>query len=233
MSPHPHWRHHEHDSTWWAPGTLDWWMGVLFAIGASCFALGAMPGYVEAVGVGADGVTYFVGSIFFTTAGYLQVRDACDGRAFAWHPRRAVWVAAVVQSVGTLFFNASTFHAMEQNLSASQANELVWRPDALGSICFLVASTIAWRCATRAWWAWQPHRLAWWIAGLNLLGSIAFGVSAVASKVVPETDQVRNVALMNLGTFLGALGFLIAAVLLLPERTRSEAIDPGAPTVRA
>jgi len=202
-------------------------MGVLFAVGATCFALGAMPGYVEAVGVGADGVTFFVGSILFTSAGYLQVRECCDGRVFAWHPRRAEWVAAVVQFAGTLFFNASTFHAMEQNLSASQANQLVWRPDALGSICFLVASGIAWLCVAHAWFAWQPRRLAWWIAGLNLLGSIAFGVSAVASKVVPETDQVRSVTLMNLGTFIGALGFLIAAVLLLPERTERGAARGG------
>ncbi len=27
---------------------------------------------------------------------------------------------------------------------------------------------------------------------------------------------------MNLGTFLGALGFLIGAILLLPERTQGE-----------
>jgi predicted Na+-dependent transporter len=202
-------------------------MGVLFAVGATCFALGSLPGYVEAVGVGADGLTFFVGSIFFTSAGYLQVRACCDGRLFAWRPRRAEWVAAVVQFVGTLFFNASTFHAMEQNLSASQANQLVWRPDAFGSICFLVASGIAWLCVAHAWFAWQPHCLAWWIAGLNLLGSIAFGVSAVASKVVPETDQVRSVTLMNLGTFIGALGFLIAAVLLLPERTEQGAAGGG------
>ena len=238
MSPHPNWRRHPLGSTWWDPGRPDWWMGVLFAIGASCFAIGAMPGYVEAVGVGADGVTYFVGSIFFTTAGYLQVREACDGRWFAWHPRRAAWVAAVVQSVGTLFFNASTFHAMEQNLSASQANQLVWRPDAFGSICFLVASGIAWRGVAHRWWTWQPGLLAWWIAGLNLLGSIAFGVSAIAAKVVPETDQARNVALMNLGTFLGALGFLVAAILLLPERTGDDTrveggVEGGEPAVRA
>jgi hypothetical protein len=197
-------------------------MGVLFAIGASCFALGALPGYVGAVGDHADGVTFFVGSLFFTTAGYLQYRESGDGRAFCWHPRRAEWVAATVQLAGTLCFNASTFHALEQSLSADAVNDLVWRPDVYGSICFLVASSIAWYCVARRWWTWRPRALAWWIAGLNLIGSIAFGVSAVASKVVPETDQVRNVTLMNLGTFVGALGFLIAAVLLLPERKLTE-----------
>jgi hypothetical protein len=59
-------------STWWAPGAIGWWIGVLFAIGSTCFALGAAPDYVEAVGDGADAITFFVGSIFFTTAALLQ-----------------------------------------------------------------------------------------------------------------------------------------------------------------
>ena len=49
----------------------------------------------------------------------------------------------------------------------------------------------------------------------------------MASHVVPASDQPRNVALMNLGTFLGALCFLAGAVLLLPARTRGD--TPGAP----
>jgi hypothetical protein len=198
-------------------------MGVLFAIGAACFALGAVPGYLSAVGGHADGITFFVGSIFFTTAGYLQYRECGDGRIVSWRPRQPEWVAAAVQLVGTVFFNLSTFHALEQNLSQSQANHLVWRPDVLGSICFLVASSIAWVCVVHRLWAWRPQSLAWWIAGLNLLGSIAFGVSAAADKFVTTDAQVRNTTLMNLGTFIGALGFLIAAVLLLPERTELEA----------
>jgi hypothetical protein len=234
VSPHPHWRHAEDDSTWWAPGALDWWMGVLFAIGASCFALGAAPGYLGAVGEHADGVTFFVGSIFFTTASYLQYREAGDGRGLSWKPRRPEWIAAAVQLVGTLFFNASTFHALEQNLSQSQLNHLVWRPDVYGSICFLVSSSIAWFCVARRCWSWQPQHLAWWIAGLNLIGSIAFGISAIGSEIVTASDQVRNATAMNLGTFIGGLGFLAAAIILLPERTRVEKrSETGSRPVRA
>ena len=222
-------------STWWAPGAIGWWIGVLFAIGSICFALGAAPGYVEAVGDAADAITYFVGSIFFTSAAllqYLEVANASrelpeSGRAerwrlFTWEPGRIDWIASVVQLAGTFFFNASTFHAMSENLSATQANRLVWAPDALGSIAFLVASGLAWAEVSHGWWSWRPCSLSWWITALNLAGSIAFGVSAVASKVITETDQVRNVTLMNLGTFLGALGFLAGAILLLPERTQGE-----------
>src|SRR5271166_6595388 len=37
-------------STWWAPGALAWWIGVLFAIGSVCFALGSFPPYATGVG---------------------------------------------------------------------------------------------------------------------------------------------------------------------------------------
>ncbi len=187
------------------------------------------------MGDAADAITYFVGSIFFTSAALLQYLEVANAsrelpesgrterwRLFTWEPGRIDWIASVVQLAGTFFFNVSTFHAMSENLSASQANRLVWAPDALGSIAFLVASGLAWAEVSHGWWSWRPRSLSWWITALNLAGSIAFGVSAIASKVIPDTDQVRNVTLMNLGTFLGAVGFLIGAILLLPERTQPE-----------
>jgi hypothetical protein len=223
------------EATWWAPGAVGWWIGVLFAIGSACFAIGAAPRFVDAVGVAADGVTFFVGSVFFTTAAALQylevanasrtppgAEDAEHPRFLTWEPHRIDWWAAVVQLTGTLLFNVSTFDAMAENLSAGQTDKLVWTPDALGSICFLVASGLAWAAVGHAVWSWRPRDLVWLIAALNMAGSIAFGVSAVASFVVPTTDQVRNVTLMNLGTFVGALCFLAGAILLLPARTRSE-----------
>ncbi len=53
---------------------------------------------------------------------------------------------------------------------------------------------------------------------MNLVGSVAFGVSAIASYVT-SSGQLLSLALTNLGTFVGAVCFLIGAVLLLPERT--------------
>jgi hypothetical protein len=189
------------------------------------------------VGVAADGVTFFVGSLLFTAAAwllYLQVTNASRVPAGARAPeRRRIlltsaprgidWWAAFVQLAGTVLFNISTLDAMREHLSASQANRLVWTPDALGSICFLVASGLAWGEVSHGWWSWRPRSLSWLITALNLGGSIAFGASAVASHVVPASDQPRNVTLMNLGTFIGALCFLVGAVLLLPERSRDDA----------
>lgn len=194
------------------------WIGALFAIGSACFAVGAAPGYVDAVGAEADAVTFFVGSLFFTVAAALQW---LDGRRAAGH-RIEGW-AALVQLAGTLFFNVSTFNAMDEQLTSAETNRLVWTPDARGSVCFLVASGLAWLATNHRTLAWRPRDRDWLIAALNLVGSVAFGVSAVASYVVPDTDQVRNVTLMNVGTFVGAVAFFAGAVLLAPAGPESTA----------
>jgi hypothetical protein len=190
------------------------WIAGLFAVGSACFAVGAAPLFVDAVGTDTDAVTFFVGSLFFTTAATLQW---LAGRADPARRRIDAW-AALVQLAGTLFFNVSTFDAMNDQLTAAQTDRLVWTPDARGSLCFLVSSGLAWVATNHRAWRWRPRNREWLIAALNLGGSVAFGVSAVASHVVPDTDQVRNVALMNLGTFVGAVGFFVAAVLLLPAQ---------------
>jgi hypothetical protein len=60
------------------------------------------------------------------------------------------------------------------------------------------------------------------VVTLNLLGSLAFGLAAVASYVVPSSGEMVNVPVVNAGTAIGALCFLVAAALLLPEGARTE-----------
>ena len=52
---------------------------------------------------------------------------------------------------------------------------------------------------------------------LNLVGSVFFGVSAIGACVNPDTGDVTNLRWDNGGTFAGALCFLIAAAMLVPE----------------
>jgi len=42
---------------------------------------------------------------------------------------------------------------------------------------------------------------------LNLIGSIAFGFSAMAAYVIPTTGLPKNEMIVNLGTFIGAICF--------------------------
>ena len=197
-------------AVWWAPGRLAWWTGVLFAIGSTCFLVGPFPGFVELVGSEVDGLVFFVGSIFFTSAAFLQYLDAVGLRVLTFAPRSLDWWACAVQFAGTLFFNVSTFHALETGLDVKAYDRLVWTPDLRGSICFLVAGVCAY-LAVRG-----PRTLDWWIAAVNLLGCVAFMVSAIASYVVPSTGSAIDLAAANAWTSFGALCFLVGAVLLLP-----------------
>jgi hypothetical protein len=226
--------------TWWAPRVRGWWIAVLFAVGSILFALGAVPGYADAAGVRADSITFFVGSLFFTAAGFLQYRESVDagavgptrgwGKVFVYRPRQIDWWASGIQLVGTVYFNISTGTAMGTDLTVQTAQQHVWRPDAVGSVCFLVASGLAWFEVSHGWMSWSPSSLSWWITALNMVGSIAFGVSAVAAYIVPDTGQIWNAELSILGTFVGALCFLAGALLLLPERTAG--LESAAPPPR-
>jgi hypothetical protein len=221
-------------STWWAPGAVGWWVGVLFAIGATLFALGAAPGFAHAVGFKWDAAVFFSGSIFFTSAAFLQYLESVNARrrklpgkhrirVFVWEPRNLAWWSSLVQLAGTIYFNVSTFHAIwTELLKPSQVDHLVWKPDIYGSICFLIASTIAWVELGHVLRAKRPRTYSWWIVYLNLTGSVFFGISGIASFVLPTTNHVANKVLVDMGTFVGALCFLAGAIILLPERTQEK-----------
>jgi hypothetical protein len=176
-----------------------------FAVGSLCFFIGPFPGFVELVGVGADAIVFFAGSIFFTLAATLELREATvtRGRRFGEDPS---WWSASIQWVGTLLFNVNTFDAMQSGLTTSQENKLVFAPDLFGSSCFLVSSVIAYRVASGA---------SLRMAAVNLAGSILFGGSALASYVVPSSGSMLDLAAVNWATALGALCFLIGALMLL------------------
>jgi len=100
---------------WLRPGRADWQVAALFMVGSFCFALGSVPLYVDLVGASADGVTFFVGSLFFTAAALLQLlisagvsrADERPRASVRWRtrvrtPDRAEWWAGSVRFVGSL-----------------------------------------------------------------------------------------------------------------------------------
>jgi hypothetical protein len=177
-------------------------MAAFFALGSACFVVGPFPGYAQLVGAQADALTFFAGSILFTAGGALQAAIAFPERGEA-PAGPAAWHAAAVQLAGTLFFNITTARAVHISLSDSSYDRLVWRPDAFGSICFLVSGAIAYRAAPRA----DSREPA-----INLLGCVLFAIAAVAGYVVPDHGSPLDLAAANLTTALGALCFLICAL---------------------
>ncbi len=204
-----------------------WWIGVLFAIGSACFLVGPFPGLVQLVGSEADGVVFFVGSIFFTSAALLQYLEAANAgdegkprrrlRLLTFEPRRVDWWITVSQLIGTVFFNINTYRALQSAIDDSAVDRLIWRPDAIGSALFLISGLLAFYEVRAGGLRIGQRSREWRIAIVNLLGCILFGVSAVASRVLPDTGGVADLAAANASTALGGLCFLIGSLLLLPE----------------
>lgn len=194
--------------------TRERWMAALFATGSACFLVGPFPGYANLVGDRADAVTFFVGSLLLTAGGALQSVIAFPERRVSAAGRGAWW-AAVIQSAGTLFFNVTTFGALHTALSSTEYDKLVWRPDALGSVCFLVSGAIAYRASARHGWWPVRSGVGWWEPLANLLGCVLFGISAIAGYVVPSTGSLIDQAAANFTTALGAACFLACALFTL------------------
>jgi len=189
-------------------------MALCFALGSTCFLVGPFPGFASLVGDRADAVVFFVGSILFTAGGALQSAIAFPDRARSgagW----AAWRAAAIQSAGTLFFNVTTYRALHVSLSSAEYNRLVWRPDALGSICFLISGAVAYGASSRHGWLPARAGRGWWEPAVNLLGCVFFGISAVAGHVVPASGSVLDLAAANFNTSLGAACFLACALATL------------------
>jgi len=197
------------------PGALAGWdrpIAAGFALGSVCFLVGPFPGVVELVGPGADAVIFFAGSILFTIAALIELRQATLRRG-ARFGMDATWWSAAVQWIGTLLFNLDTYDAMQTGLSSQQEDRLIWTPDVVGSACFLVSGVLAYRVAIHKG---ERGRLRH-MAVINLAGCVLFMVSAIASYVVPDTGSILALAAANWTTALGAACFLVGAVLLWPN----------------
>ncbi len=237
---------------WWESERISQWMCVLFMIGAFAFAAGALLCFDLSLPVILPAVIFFVGSLFFTSAAYLQFLEAINvpgtsgasqaggtdhASYFAWEPDRLDWWSTITQFVGTLYFNFSTFNAMRMNLSFTKIDRLVWSADFLGSILFLVSSSLAYGEVASALTSPKLKSLTWWIVLSNLLGSVAFGISAITSFILPSVGTMINANVTNLTTALGGACFFIGALLQLIETNRENAKaskhtsgDPGIAT---
>ncbi len=157
------------------PVRLNTAVALLFMVGSTWCVVGSVPSYAEAVGGSADSVTYFVGSIFITSASFSQLLQAqtpamtsadeetqhvpAPVRFWAWLPHDRSWLAAVTQFPGTLFFNLSTAAALAHNLTVEQQDEHVWRAS------YVLPTTGE---LVNSWWS---------ITG-KLLGAVCFLVGA-------------------------------------------------------
>jgi hypothetical protein len=222
----------------WAPQRISWWIALLFLIGSALFTLGGFlatyPNTLSAelhTAVFLNNV-FFVGSLFFTAAAYLQLLEAVNAdvaevdrvdlrhpewRWFVWRPKNAGYLASLIQLVGAVFFNFNTADAMLSGLTWAEEDLLIWTPNILGCLCFLAASYLALVEVSHGFWSFQPRSVSWWIAIINLVGSLGFQISAIFSIGLPVSEPAGWTWFSNFFTFLGGLGFLVGSYLLFPE----------------
>ena len=221
----------------WMPKQLNWWIGVIFAIGSLLFMLGSILSlesglaknwFLDTTEINA---VFFTGSIPFTTAAYLQLFQAANagefspqGRRvplrilwFGWFPRNIGWLSCALQFPGTVLFNINTFDAMLPGLNWVEQDLVIWVPNVIGSVLFLGSGYLAFIETCHAYWAWKPTRISWWVTFVNLIGCVGFMISALFAFVPPRLPSFDAVTVSVAFTLIGAVGFLIGSLLMLPE----------------
>ncbi len=191
-------------------------MSLGFGIGSFLFGLGAVLAMIGTPVPTADEI-FVVGAICFTFAAAVQLLSAIQHAPTGPRLLRHVLtdpdlVSSTIQLIGTLYFNVMTVRALLLPMTEYGA---VWRPDVYGSVCFLLSSWIAWHPVVRLRRYGLVITRSSVILWANMLGSIFFAVSAWGATLI-RPGTFENSLWANLGTLLGAIGFLIAAVLVWP-----------------
>ena len=222
----------------WAPSELSWWLALAFLTGSVLFTLGAaialFPSFLSPwwhLPI-VNNLVYVIGSVFFTIGGTLQwlqsvnanldqiIKGSGSGpvrwRWFGFHPTNLGYMASLVQLIGTILFNFDTADALFHSVSATEENLIIWSPDLVGSICFLLSSGLSYLEAVHRFGYFKFRDLTIWIVVLNLVGSIFFQISACADFFITN-DSLWWTLGCNGGTFLGGVCFLAASYLLIPE----------------
>jgi hypothetical protein len=185
---------------------------VSFVLGGSLFAVGAALAGIGTVPLLTVNVTYLAGGFFFSLGGWFSILLS-PGHDRA---RRS----AVVLFIGTLLFAVSLVAAFAQGLTPRQSNGWIWLPDILGCVCFLVSGHLAMLVVGAGHVVIRPRLMDWWVVAVNQFGSVLFFLAGLAAFVRPATSQSVDIALVNWGTFAGAVCFAIGGVI--------QAFDPPA-----
>ncbi|MGV1037029.1 MAG: hypothetical protein ACOYD0_08385 [Candidatus Nanopelagicales bacterium] len=210
-------------------------MALGFGLGSLLFALGTVGVWLS-LSVVAVSVIFAIGALLFTAAAFVQWRSAVarepEPAAGFWQRiqqnwHNPDWASAIIQLLGTLYFNVMTVRALVLAIGLTTLSDRgVWHPDYVGSLLFLIASVVAWHPRARLRRGQLLHGRERWVNAANVLGSVFFGLSAWGAKPLID-GSIQSVAASNWGTFLGAIGFLTAALLSWPGRAPERATVPS------
>lgn len=225
-------------AAFWQTRTYNWLVGASFALGALLFVAGSLlslpPASHWPAGAAAANMVFFLGSVPFTFAAYLQLFQAANARPFSvdpdaaprapirligWHVHNAGWLSSFSQFTGTLAFNMNTWDAMHTASAWLAQDQWVWAPDMIGSALFLISGYLAFLEISRGYWSWRPRDIAWQIVAINLIGCVAFMTAAVLSFTPRRPEAAWIIDLGNIHLLIGSACFFIGAVLTIREGT--------------
>jgi hypothetical protein len=101
---------------------------------------------------------YFAGGLFFNTGGYASLLGAINAprsvdprgtpvaerwRWWSYEPQRIAWLSTFVLLAGTLAFGVSLIHSLMSGLTTQQVNRLIWTPEMIGCVMFLISALAA------------------------------------------------------------------------------------------
>lgn len=207
--------------------------GLSFFLGGGLFTLGALMSQYSMASSTTIDWTFLIGGFWFSTGAYVALvqeinsprKIGKDGalvahpwRWWAYEPHRPGWVAAFVLFCGTLAFAISLVDAFLTDLTTGQTDKLIWAPEMVGCILFLVSGHIGISEVCHGRLRLMADDLGWWIVVVNQIGSWLFMLSGLAAFVRPATGEVISIWLINWGTALGAACFSGAGLAQLFER---------------
>jgi hypothetical protein len=205
-----------------------------FTVGGLLFVAGAAVAQLGSGDPATCASIYFAGGIFFSTGGYASLLQEInaprqvdhDGtlksrnwRWWSYEPERIGWLSTFVLFVGTLAFGISLIDSFLEGLTTQQENRLIWSPEMVGCLLFLISGHLAWtEVCHRARPCWRRRDLAWSIVAINQLGSVLFFIAGLAGFIRPATGSAAYVGIANWGTLAGAFCFAVGGVLQAFER---------------
>ena len=208
-------------------------IATLFIVGSFCFTIASFFALFisQEFVLKSVPLIYFIGSIFFTLASYLQYLQVINADVtniehtslkrrkwiwFAYRKNNLGFLSSSIQLIGTVLFNINTYDGMLTYTSYIREEFLISIPNMIGSICFLLASFFAWLEVYYDKKMRTFVSVLWWIIWLNILGSVFFQISALYGFSFSAHDSETQ-RLSIYFTMFGGFAFFLASYLLIPE----------------
>ena len=212
----------------WAPRDPGWWIAITFILGSVLFCVGAILPFTSGLSTAVTNVVYLVGSSLYLVGALIQFIQGRrmkinhrDDRSAMRHLANKNSRAAGIQAIGALLFQTSMTGALIRSLSIAEQERIIWVPDLFGALCFLIASSMFFTLRYPIQHRQGNSRSARELAMMNIVGSAFFVASALGAYIVPLTDQSIYPQIANLGTFAGAVLFLLSSIPGLPAKPNS------------